>query len=234
MDSIFSTEKTILATVHQTGYAQLVDLDLTVQRSGERFFVALRAIPRDGVPRYLTMASSNALAVWTFVIAHTTAHTMTHDSGLPASTVTVIRDAFEKDFGPRLEAWLRKARTPAMPSATTIVAESALVTVDRDVSDIFGRMQNTHLLEYTLFSGAQRWRGILAGRSGNHIRTVEFAEASPAAVLGQLESDELAASTSKMFDNSPSSHHVDMISTVLSLCFGTTTHKALTHAPARA
>lgn len=233
MDSMFATEKRICVALPEIGFAQNVDLDLTVQYDGRQYNLIVRALIDGGVPAISTCTGKLPMQIWGGLTAYVTSAKLSNDSGLPKGGIRAIQVSIEKDLAPKLMDWLRDTQgrilqperpeptftpeptPPETHAAPLIVSDgNILVQVDRDVSEIFGQKEGTYLVEYTLFNEPKMFRCILALHREKAIKLMDIAKPSVKEIIDLLHSDGLAMEVASYFGSSDS-HLVHLMSTVL-------------------
>jgi hypothetical protein len=235
MDSYFSTEKRVLVALPEISFAQIVDLDLTVQYDGQHYNVLLRGIVDGGVPGIVSGAVREPMQAWVLVTAYCTAKKLCSDLSLPQGAVTVILGELETELGDKLGIWLKDTQgrilapepvlTPIpepvataekYPAALVEVNGDVLVQVDRDVSGIFGQPDGSYIIEYTLFNEPSVFRCILALHKGENIKVLDFQKKNIVEIIQYLRSDNLAFQIAGHFGNQDTPR-VDLVSRVLKL-----------------
>ncbi|HTP56966.1 MAG TPA: hypothetical protein VMJ72_01665 [Candidatus Paceibacterota bacterium] len=218
---LFSSGKRVSVTLPDEGFSQQIGLDVKVQFDGRTYHVLVCGTPDSGVPRYLPLKTNDPCVAWVFVTAHATAAALASDLGLPTAAVDQVRRSLEQEFGPKLIPWLEDTRgricqpaeEPNRKPAIVPVNGPVLVTVDRDVSGIFGRVPGTCVIEYTLFSEPRVFRCLLACHNGGTTKVVDFQKRSVAEIIRYLTGDALALEIAMAFGGSDSraAHQVSAV-----------------------
>lgn len=246
MDSMFSSDKRLLVALPQNGFAQLVDLDVTVQFDGKLYSPIIRACLDGGVPAIVSSTGiANPLYVQAITTAYATAEKLVKDIGIPKGAIEPILASLENDFGPRLEMWLADTRSricqpepQLIPEATgTPVAQNTptpaplvpidpnatiMTSVDRDVSPLFNEPPATCIMEYTLFAEPKLFRCLIALHNGDKVKLIDFQKKSVGEIIRHLNGDALPFEIAFWFGDSDS-HKVFLISGVLKLSFAMNT-----------
>ncbi|HUO75841.1 MAG TPA: hypothetical protein VMU12_02940 [Candidatus Paceibacterota bacterium] len=229
MASLFSSDKRLLVALPDIGFAQLVDLDLTVQYDGTVYHMLVRGSVDGGLPVIVPGTGSRPQHVWGGLTAYATSANISNGLGLPKGAIDIIQHALEEDFAPRLRSWLRDTTSricnpePGQKPAPLVKVDgNVLVQLDRDVSGIFFQKENTFRLEYTLFCEPKVFRCLLACHRGDQVKVLDFQKKSVGEIIRHLNDDALAFEIASYFGDT-GSYKVHLVSSVLKLGFAMNT-----------